>query len=243
MLQACLNGARNRDFHAAVPFSPEDIAREAVACRATGAQQFHIHPRNSQGLETFEADAVTEALLAIRQAVPGMAVGLSTREGILADPAARQAAFAAWSVLPDYVSVNLSEADAPDVIRQMMERGIGIEAGLATLEDAQRFVLLPEARHCLRILIEIEEQEVGAARKLAHGIITILDDAALKPPRQLHGFDATQWPLYEEALRLGLEQRIGLEDGRLLPDGRISRGNAEMIAAAVALAKTANAPK
>jgi uncharacterized protein (DUF849 family) len=163
----------------------------------------------------------------------GVPVGISTREGIMADPAARQWAFQAWKILPDYVSVNLSEEDAPEVIRLMLQRGIGIEAGLATVADAKRYVALPEAASCLRILIEIDEQESTAAIVMAHGIIAVLDKAGSKLPRQLHGFDASKWVMHAEALRLGLDQRIGFEDGGFLPDGRRAQSNAELIAAAV----------
>ena len=151
----------------------------------------------------------------------------------MADPDARQQAFQAWQVLPDYVSVNLSEADAPEVIRLMLKRGIGIEAGLATVADAERYVALPEAAACLRVLIEIEAQKSAEAIDAAHRIIAVLDRAGSRLPRQLHGYDACKWALHAEALRLGLDQRIGLEDGKLMPDGRIAESNAELIAAAV----------
>jgi uncharacterized protein (DUF849 family) len=209
MLQACLNGARGRDYNPAVPLTPEALACDAAACLVAGADEFHIHPRNAGGFESFAADDIGAALTAIRTIVPGVPVGVSTREGIMADPAARQRAFQAWKILPDYVSVNLSEADAPEVIRLMLNRGIGIEAGLATVADAERYVALPEAPLCLRILIEIDEQQNTAALRVAHGIIAALDRAASQLPRQLHGFDASKWVMHGEALRLGLDQRIG----------------------------------
>lgn len=199
-----------------------------------------MHPRGEEGRESLDPVIIADALQAVRGAVPGVPIGLSTREGILADPASRAETFAAWTELPDYVSVNLSEVDAPEVIRQFLSRGVGIEAGLASVEDAERFVALAEAAQCLRILIEISEQELATAKRVAQEIIAVLDAAGLQLPRQLHGFDDTQWPLYDMALKLGLDQRIGLEDGLLLPDGRLARSNAEMIAAAVAVAK---APK
>lgn len=233
MLQACLNGFRGHDYNPAVPLTPEDLARDVAACVAVGANEFHIHPRNAKGAESFAAEDIGEALKAVRSSVPGVPVGISTREGIMADPAARQRAFSAWQVLPDYVSVNLSEVDAPEVIRLMLERGVGIEAGLATVADAERYVALPEAASCLRILIEIEEQESAAALRVAHGIIAALDRAGSKLPRQLHGFDSSKWVMHAEALRLGQDQRIGFEDGGFLPDGRIAGSNAELIAAAV----------
>ena len=159
MLQACLNGHRGRDFNHAVPITPQELARDAAACRAAGANEFHIHPRNANGAESFAAEDIAAALRAVRASVPGVPVGISTREGIMADAGARKRAFQAWQVLPDYVSVNLSEADAPEVIRLMLKRGIGIEAGLATVADAERYVAMPEAAACLRVLIEIDEQE------------------------------------------------------------------------------------
>jgi uncharacterized protein (DUF849 family) len=233
MLQACLNGSRGRDYNPAVPVTPEALARDAAACMAAGANEFHIHPRSSDGLESFAANDVGAALNAVRAAVPGVPVGISTREGILGQPAGRQRAFQAWEDLPDYVSVNLSEGDAPEVIRLMLKRGIGVEAGLATVADAERYVALAEAGSCLRVLIEIDEQESATALRVAHGIIAVLDRTHSKLPRQLHGFDASKWPMHAEALRLGLDQRIGFEDGGFLPDGRMALSNAELIAAAV----------
>jgi uncharacterized protein (DUF849 family) len=233
MLQACLNGARDCDFNHAVPLTPPELARDAVACRAVGANEFHIHPRNAKGAESFAAEDIAAALNAVRASIPGVPVGISTREGIMADPVARQRVFQSWKVLPDYVSVNHSEVDAPDVIRLMLKRGIGIEAGLATVADAERYVALPEANACLRILIEIEEQTSADAIDAAHRIFAVLDRSGSPLPRQLHGYDACKWALHAEALRLGLDQRIGLEDGKLLPDGRIAESNAELIAMAV----------
>lgn len=233
MLQACLNGFRGHDFSPVVPLTPEALARDAVACLAAGANEFHIHPRDAHGRESFAADDIGAALKAVRAAVPGVPLGISTREGIMADPAARQRAFEAWKVLPDYVSVNLSEVDAPEVMRLMRKRGIGVEAGLATVADAERYVTLPEAAVCLRVLIEIDEQENAAALRVAHGIIAVLDRACSKLPRQLHGFDACKWVMHAEALRLGMDQRIGFEDGGFLPDGRMAQSNSELIAVAV----------
>lgn len=233
MLQACLNGARGHDFSPAVPLTPEALARDAAACLVVGANEFHIHPRNAGGRESFAAEDIGAALKAVRASVPGVSIGISTREGIMAYPADRQWAFQAWKVLPDYVSVNLSEADAPEVIRLMLRRSVGIEAGLATVADAERYVALPEAGSCLRALIEIDEQESAAAIRVAHGVIAVLDRAGNKLPRQLHGFDASKWVMHAEALRLSLDQRIGFEDGGFLPDGRSARSNAELIAAAV----------
>jgi len=45
------------------------------------------------------------------------------------------------------------------------------------------------------------------------------------------------WPFYEEALRLSLDGRIGLEDGKHLPSGIAAESNAALIRAAGALTR------
>lgn len=43
MLQACLNGGLQKTAHSAVPVSPDELARDAAAVRAAGANELHIH--------------------------------------------------------------------------------------------------------------------------------------------------------------------------------------------------------
>jgi hypothetical protein len=50
-------------------------------------------------------------------------------------------------VLPDYLSINLLEQDATEVIDLVMGKGIGVEAGLWSPRDAEKFVADPNARN------------------------------------------------------------------------------------------------
>ena len=50
---------------------------------------------------------------------------------------------------------------------------------------------------------------------------------------QLHGTEATVWPMMDEAITRGYDVRIGLEDTLVMPDGRIARDNAELVTEAV----------
>jgi uncharacterized protein (DUF849 family) len=236
MLQACLNGGRAKSEHIAIPCTPEELAADARACLGLGVAEFHIHPRGADGLESLAPNDVAAALQAVRASAPGAPIGLSTGAWIRPGGRARRAAIRAWSILPDYVSVNLVEEDAPEVIALATEKGIGVEAGLWTVADARRFAALPLAGTCLRALIEINEQDADEGLDVARAIIAVLDDAGLVLPRLLHGLDATQWPLYRQSLRLGLEARIGFEDGLRLPSGETAPSNAALIAAARALA-------
>jgi uncharacterized protein (DUF849 family) len=236
MLQACLNGNRDTAFHPAVPRTPDELARDAKAVVAAGADALHVHPRDAAGRESVQPDDIAAALAAIRARVPGTPVGVSTGWWIAPGGRARQAPIAAWQVLPDYVSVNLIEEDAPEVIALALGKGIGVETGLWSVADAERFVALADAPRCLRTLLEINEQDVAEAIAAAEGIGAVLARAGLGLPSMLHGYEATKWRLYREALRRGLDTRIGLEDGKHLPSGAVAESNEALIRAASDLA-------
>jgi uncharacterized protein (DUF849 family) len=236
MLQACLNGARTRRDHPKVPLSPEELAQDAANVIAAGAQELHVHPRAADVAETLDPDDVAVALAAIRFEVPVVPIGISTREGIRTDRSRGFDQMKAWRVMPDYVSVNLSEEDAPEIMALMRVKDIGVEAGLATVADARRFVTLPLARESMRVLVEIDfEKDVAKAIALADDIMRVLADHGVAQPLLLHGFDESVWPLYRKSRVLGIDARLGFEDGLHLPDGRVAASNGDIIAAAQAL--------
>ncbi|AWK88771.1 3-keto-5-aminohexanoate cleavage protein [Azospirillum thermophilum] len=232
IVQACINGARPRGYHPRLPLSPQEVADDAAACIAAGAAEIHLHVRGPDGLESLEPDAVDATLLAVRARAPGSFVGLSTGAWIEPSDERRIQLIAGWRSLPDHASVNLSEATAPDVIALLHRRGIGIEAGLASVLDAERLVSLGLAPLCLRVLIEIEEQETEEAMAAADAILSVLSAAGVTKPVLLHGVDETVWAFVERAAREGYSTRVGLEDGFLLPDGLPADGNAALVAAA-----------
>jgi uncharacterized protein (DUF849 family) len=233
IVQACLNGARRIDFHPHLPLTAEAMARDGASCVAAGAAELHIHPRGLLGRESLAA--VDATILAVRLACPGTLVGVSTGAWIENDAEQTRNAIAGWNVLPDYASVNLSEPDAPAVIKLLRQRGVGIEAGIASVADAERFSGFPDHGRVFRILIEIGEQDLGAAPRMADDIAALLDSAGVRRPILLHGFDATVWPFVAIARQRQWSTRVGLEDGKHLPDGTIASGNAALVAAAVAI--------
>lgn len=234
MLQACLNGGRTREFHPAVPFTASEIAGDAALVVAAGARELHIHPRGPDGLETLDPDHVADTLQAIRATVPGIPVGLSTHWRIAPGGIARQAPIRQWKTLPDYVSINLIEDDAEDLIALVLGKGIGVEAGIWSVDDADRFVGLSNAGKCLRVLIEINEQDIEEGLRVAEGIQAVLNAAGSKLPILMHGDEASVWPVYREAMARGFDSRIGLEDGNLLPSGQMAKDNADLLRAALA---------
>lgn len=151
IVQACLNGARRSNYHQRLPLTAEEMANDGAACIAAGAAELHIHARGADGRESLVA--VDATMLAVRRACPGTLVGVSTGAWIEKDEARTRSAIAAWRELPDYASVNLSENDAPAVIDLLHRRGVGVEAGLATVANAERLASLADRSRVLRVLI------------------------------------------------------------------------------------------
>ncbi|MER9235960.1 3-keto-5-aminohexanoate cleavage protein [Mesorhizobium sp. M0622] len=238
IVQTCINGARSADYHPQLPLDPEAMARDGTACVAAGAAELHAHARGLGGRESLALEAMDRTMLALRRACPGTLIGVSTGAWIENDDQRTLAAIAGWSELPDYASVNLSEDAAPAVMDRLRQRGIGIEAGLASAADAERLVSLDHGKRVLRILIEISEQEPDAALAICDDVVAVLDGAGMRRAILLHGADATVWPFVHKAAERNWSTRVGLEDGKQLPDGTVASGNAALTAAAVAIFHT-----
>ena len=191
--------------------------------------------RGEDGIETLAPAAVDRVVGGLRNRLPGTLIGISTGDWIEKDDDRRLAFIEAWREIPDYASVNLSERDAPAVFERLVRRGIGVEAGLATAADTERYLRLGLARLTLRILIEIDEPEPAAAQVLADRMIALLSEGGIRKPLLIHGAEATVWPFVERAARDRLSTRVGLEDGATLPDGRTAQSNAELVAVAGAI--------
>ena len=125
MIQACLNGPRRPGEHPALPITPEQLAADARAVVEAGARSLHIHVRGPDGVESLEPADVAAVLTAVRAAAPGIEISLSTGLWITGDDvAARHAMVAAWTELPELVSLNLSEAGWEELAVLLRERGI-----------------------------------------------------------------------------------------------------------------------
>ena len=234
IVQACINGARPAAYHPNLPLAAEAMAGDALACVTAGAAELHIHPRSADGRESLSA--VDETVRAVRRTCPGTLVGVSTGAWIEGDEARTRQCISAWKNLPDYASVNLSEPDAPAIIALLDRMGVGVEAGLATVADAERFVALPHRRRCLRVLIEIDdEQEPSRADLIVDQVALVLARADVARPILLHGFDATVWHLVKRARRERWSTRVGLEDGCHRLNGERASGNAELVSDAIQL--------
>jgi uncharacterized protein (DUF849 family) len=235
VIKVCQNGGTARSEHPAVPLTPDELARDARACIAAGAAVLHFHVRDPEGGETLEAEPTAAALQAVRAAAPGVPIGLTSRIDIAGDdPERRLGLVRAWTVKPDFVSVNLAEPGADELARALIdELGVGVEAGLFTVENAEALAASSFRDELLRVLVEVDDDDGAAAVARAWAIEAALDEAGIAAPRLHHGFHATTWAVIDAALARGRDVRIGLEDTLEMPDGSVAADNAALVAEAV----------
>ncbi|GIH98000.1 3-keto-5-aminohexanoate cleavage protein [Planobispora takensis] len=233
MIKACLNGSRSPGEHPALPLTPLQLAEAAREAHGAGAAAVHIHPRDEAGRESLSAVHIGAAVGAVRRAVPGLPVGVSTGLWITGgDVHTRREAVRGWDSLParerpDFASVNLSEPGFPHLWKDLQRLGVGVEAGVWSVADAE--ALAGTGLECVRVLVEIIGGDARTAVPRAHAVLDRLDDLAVPGPRLLHGEHAPAWVLVDEAGRLGLSTRIGLEDVLQGPDGEPVDGNAHLV--------------
>jgi uncharacterized protein (DUF849 family) len=238
-IKSCLNGRRSPADHPAVPVRPDELATAAAAAVAAGAEAVHLHARDADGAESVAAPDIGRSVAAVREACPGVPVGVSTGLWITSgDEPARRAAVAGWAALageerPDFASVNVSEPGWVEVAGLLRGAGVAVEAGVWSVADARALAAQP-ADGWLRIMVEVMGGDPGGAAASADEILAELDAAGLAAmPRLLHGEGPTCWPLVRHAGRLGLPTRAGLEDSTTGPDGEPVSGNAELVALAL----------
>jgi uncharacterized protein (DUF849 family) len=233
LIKACPNGPRRPGDHPALPCAPEDVARDAAAVVAAGAGALHLHPKDAAGADSLHPADVAAVVSAARAAVPGVPVGVTTGAWVLPDPDERIAAVRAWTVLPDFASVNWHEDGADDVAAALLDRGVQVEAGLWHLQGVAAWQASPHRDRCLRVLLELPDGlDAAATEAEAERLLTAVADG---PPVLLHGEGTSCWPALALALRRGLDTRIGLEDVLHLPDGSPAEDNAALVRAATAL--------
>ena len=235
MLKVCLNG--HRSPRERVPVTPAQLAEAARAAVDAGASAIHVHPRGDLGRESLDDSLIVTTLAAIREVVPWVPVGVSTRAGICPDPRERLVLVKQWRGPdeggPDFASVNWHEEGAVDVAGVLRSRGIGVEAGIFTPNAASSFVGSHWPWQVVRVLVEaIPGHTPGSDGVWA--VERILTALGMQPgPLLVHGEGRWTWPVLRWAQDHHYATRIGLEDTLVDEQGIRARTNAELVTAAL----------
>jgi uncharacterized protein (DUF849 family) len=235
-IQAALNGDSK---HPAVPRTADQIAQDAKAAATAGARSVHIHAFNDHGAETLDSDACAKTLRATRRECPGIPISLTTSAAIVEDPARRLAIISSWTELPDLVTANQGEEGIIKLCELLMSRGVEIEAGLLSVEDARKFVAAPIHLRWRRVLIEPLDADPDQAVRHAAEMEDIVLAAGVTLEQVHHGFGIASWAVNQRAITRGHGIRTGLEDVAVLPDGHEAESNAQLVRIALAMIASA----
>ncbi len=66
IIKGCLNGGRGREENPNVPWTPQEVADEAVRCFNAGASIVHVHARTPDGGTSYDPAWYTETDALIR---------------------------------------------------------------------------------------------------------------------------------------------------------------------------------
>jgi len=239
LLEVALNGSRGPEEHPSVPRTTAELAAAARESVDAGAQAVHLHAYDDGGVESLEAGACAAALRAVRRECPGVPISLTTSADIEPDPERRQHLVDSWAELPELVTANQGEEGIATLCEALLSRGVGIEAGLLELADADAFVASGLASRSTRVLIEPLDADPDVAVAHAAAMQQRLADGAVRLEQVHHGDGIASWAVTARAVRLGHGIRTGLEDTAVLPDGGLAPDNAALVRAAAKLLSSA----
>jgi len=231
-LQAALNGDST---HPAAPRHPAAIAEAARAAVDAGAQSVHVHAFDDAGRETLDGNACAKLLRSIRKLCPETPISLTTSAAIVRDPRERFQLVEAWQEMPDLVTANQGEPGIVELCELFLSRGVGIEAGLLSIDDARAFVLSGLADRCRRVLVEPLDSDPVVAVQHAASMEQIVVSAGIELEQVHHGYGIACWAVNRRGLDRGHGIRTGLEDVTVLPDGKQARDNVDLTAACARL--------
>jgi uncharacterized protein (DUF849 family) len=189
-----------------------------------GAHSVHVHAFGPTGKETLEGHACATVLRTIRERCPDLPVSLTTSATIVPDPEERLRIVTAWDVMPALVTANQGEPGIVALCELLLSRGVEIEAGLLTLEDAQAFVRSGLASRCRRVLLEPLDEAPDVALGHAAAMEETLAGAGITLEQVHHGYGVACWAVNRRALARGHGIRTGFEDVTVLPDGTPATG-------------------
>ncbi len=254
VVTAALTGSlANRKQCPSLPYTPAEIADEAVRSYEAGAAIVHVHVREDDGTPSWRPELFAEVTERTRARCPVLlnystggiegTIQHRSRHIPLTKPhlaalnmgsmnysiySARQKKF-----LMRGVFLNPFE-DIEFLLKLMVESGVVPELecfDAGHICNAEPFIdmgLLKPPFHFSLILGVVGG--ISASAQNLRNQVGLLPEGA---NWQLIGISQEQWPLLELSLDLGGHIRVGLEDNFYLPGGAMAKSNAELVELAV----------
>ena len=257
VITAALTGvAANRNQCKWIPYTPQEIAEEALACYNAGASAVHIHARENDGSPSWRVEVFREIMDEVRKRCP-IIINFSTG-AVLVERDDRIAHIR--ELKPEIAALNMGTMNyakySPkrksfvfsvvfhnpfeDIIfflDTMNQLGIKPECECFDLGHLESIFPLIDMGLLKNFQVSLIMGVVGGmaatARNLAH--VASLVPAGIA--WEVIGISQEQWLLVATALALGGNIRVGLEDNFYLSQGEMSQGNGPLVEKAVRMTR------
>ncbi|MEL0437336.1 3-keto-5-aminohexanoate cleavage protein [Phycobacter sp. K97] len=246
-LMVAPNGARrSKGDHAVLPVTLDDIVETAAACHAVGAGALHLHVRDGAGRHSLDTGRYREALQALGQVVPRMAVQITTESAGLFAPEDQLRCLE--QLQPKAASVSVREmAREPDVAARAYaicaEVGTQVQHilyGASCLEQLKTWCKSGTVPSGMRDAIFVLGQYAPPVLARPDHLTDFLPAAAdLDLNWTVCAFGRNERACLLAAIAAGGDVRIGFENNIETPDGTLLQDNAASVAALVTAAKAA----
>jgi len=246
---AVIGSAPTKQQNPRVPYTPEEIAAEAIAAWQAGAAIVHIHVRDPQtGAPVTRLDLFAEVVERIRE-VSDVIINLTTSGFHLDDPQADEIRLQPLELAPDICSLDVGSLNfrggvfhnsaewVEAAAQRMREAGVKPEIEVFDLGHIRQATHLIDAgliddppwmQLCLGIPWGIEAS-VGSLLEMQRRLPASARWSTLAPA-------ASQLPMTTHALLMGGHVRVGFEDNLYLAKGVLGDGNAQFVERTVQLA-------
>ncbi len=259
VITAALTGvAASRDQCEWIPYTPEEIADEALRAYNAGAAIVHIHGREPDGAPSWRVEVFREIMQEVRKRCPviinfstgAIGVDRDTRMGHIRELKPEIAAlnmgtmnYAKYSSRrKSFVFSVVFQNPFDDImffLETMRQNGVKPECECFDLGHAESILPLMDMGLLDSFQVSLIMGVVGGmgatARNLAHVSTVVPSGVAW----QVIGLSKEQWLLVATALALGGNVRVGLEDNFYLSPGDMAQGNGPLVEKAVRMARDA----
>jgi len=216
---------RQRD-HVFVPEQPDQIAADVRRAVDLGASCVHLHARDEHGDPTYLLEKHREVVTAVRDAVPGIVVSVSTSGRVHKDFRQRAEVLDLDGIAkPDLASLTLGSmnfatqpsVNSPDTIRglaeAMRERGIVPELEIFDfgMIDYAHYLIGRGVLHP-PFVCNLMLGSLGTSAATAHNLSGMVARLPTGTYWQAAGIGRYQWPMNALGVVMGGHVRTGLED-------------------------------
>jgi len=231
-----------------VPYTIDELVREAKAAYQAGASIIHLHVREDDGTPTQRVDRFEEAIKAIREACPDVIIQPSTggAVGMTNDERLQPTLLHPEMCTLDCGSVNFggsevfinTEADIMYFSEKIYERNIFPElecfckSHIDQVLRLYRKNILKTPLH-FSFVLGVPGGQTGEPRDFRFMRESIPKDATYS----VAGIGRFEFPLAELAIQDGGHVRVGLEDNIYIRKGVLAAGNGELVRHVADIAK------